>query len=108
MTRGPGARSERPVRRFSGWLPQGGALRPNEFAWRHRIVCVLLALHIPAIMVITVLTGRGPLHGLVEVSPVVVLLVAALAPLSRRTQALAASLGLVLCSALLVHLFNGT
>jgi signal transduction histidine kinase len=107
MSRAAG-RAEGPVRRFSGWLPQGGALRPNEFAWRHRIVCVLLALHIPAIMVITVLTGRGPLHGLVEVSPVVVLLVAALAPLSRRTQALAASLGLVLCSALLVHLFNGT
>jgi signal transduction histidine kinase len=107
MSRAP-TRSEEPARRFSGWLPQGAALRPSEFAWRHRIVCVLLALHIPAIMVITVLTGRGPLHGLVEVSPIAVLLGAALAPLSRRTQALAASLGLVLCSAVLVHLFNGT
>jgi signal transduction histidine kinase len=95
------------VRRIGEWLPQGRALSPPEFAWRHRIVCVLLALHLPAIMLITVLTGRGPLHGLVEVSPIAVLLAAALAPLSRRPQALAASLGLILCSAVLVHLFNG-
>ncbi|MDT7540095.1 MAG: two-component system, OmpR family, sensor kinase [Actinomycetota bacterium] len=102
------ARPEAPSRRGVGWLPQGRALSDAEFSWRHRIVCGLLAVHIPAIAVITVLRHYGPLHALVEITPVAVLLAAALAPISRRSQALAASLGLVTCSALLVHLFSGT
>lgn len=89
------------------WLPAGQALTARDFAWRHRFVCVLLTLHIPAIALITVLRGYGPVHGLVEVTPVALLLGAALAPLRRRQQALAASLGLIVCSAVLVHLFNG-
>src|SRR3954462_6847524 len=103
-----GALPEAPRRSSGGWLPQGRALSEAEFSWRHRIVCGLLAAHIPAIAVITVLRGYGPLHALVEITPVVVLLAAALGPPSRRSQELAASLGLVTCSALLVHLFNGT
>src|SRR5919112_395659 len=99
------ARPEAPQRTpRKGWLPQGRALSDVEFSWRHRIVCGLLAAHIPAIAVITVLRHYGPLHALVEITPVAVLLAAALAPISRRAQALAASLGLVTCSALLVHL----
>ena len=102
------ARPDTPPRRARGrWLPQGGALTDAEFAWRHRIVCGLLAAHLPAIAVITILRGYGPLHALAEVVPVALLLTAALAPISRRGQALAASLGLVTCSALLVHLFEG-
>jgi signal transduction histidine kinase len=89
------------------WLPRGRALTARDFAWRHRVVCVLLALHIPAIALVTVLRGYGPLHALVEVTPVAILLGVALAPLTRRAQALAASFGLVVCSAVLVHLFNG-
>src|SRR3954469_25782231 len=109
MTRDAVRSEERPARaRLAGWLPQGRALTPMDFAWRHRIVCALLALHLPAIMIVTVLTGRGPLHGLTEVTPIAALLGVALSPLSRRTQALAASLGLVLCSAVLVHLVNGS
>jgi signal transduction histidine kinase len=104
----PAVRSDAPSRRGSGWLPQGRALSDAEFSWRHRIVCGLLAVHVPAIAVITVLRHYGPLHALVEITPVAVLLAAALAPISRRSQALAASLGLVTCSALLVHLFSGT
>jgi signal transduction histidine kinase len=106
----PSARPEADGRRpgARGWLPQGRALSQAEFAWRHRIVCGLLAAHVPAIAVITVLTDRGPLHALVEVAPVAALLGLALAPIPRRSQALCASLGLVLCSAILVHLFNGS
>ncbi len=102
------ARPETRRRALRGWLPQGRALSDAEFSWRHRIVCGLLAAHIPAIAVITVLRDYGPLHALVEITPVAVLLAAALAPISRRSQALAASLGLVTCSALLVHLFSGS
>lgn len=91
------------------WLPRGRALSAQDFAWRHRIVCVLLALHLPAIALITVLHGhgQGPVAALVRVLPVAVLLGVALAPLGRRQQALAASLGLVVCSAVLVDLFSG-
>ncbi|MCW2573237.1 MAG: integral rane sensor signal transduction histidine kinase [Frankiales bacterium] len=104
------ARADGSPRRPSraAWLPQGRALSDAEFAWRHRIVCALLALHLPAIAVITVLTGRGAVHGLLEVTPIAILLLIALAPIARRSQSLAASLGLVLCSAVLVHLFNGS
>src|SRR5687767_14850076 len=84
--------------RANGWLPQGRALTESEFAWRHRTVCSLLACHLPAIVLITVLTGRGALHALFEVTPIALLLTAALAPLPRRAQALSASLGLVVCS----------
>src|SRR3954468_9523833 len=109
MTRAAARSEERgPRTRLGGWLPQGRALTPMDFAWRHGIVCTLLALHLPAIMIVTVLRGYGPLHGVTEVTPIALLLGVALAPLSRRTQALAASLGLVLCSAVLVHLFNGS
>ncbi|MDX6197054.1 MAG: two-component system, OmpR family, sensor kinase [Actinomycetota bacterium] len=102
------SRPEAPLRRAHGrWLPQGGALTDPEFSWRHRIVCGLLAAHLPAIAMITILRGYGPLHAVVEITPVALLLTTALAPLSRRVQSLAASLGLVSCSALLVHLFNG-
>jgi signal transduction histidine kinase len=90
------------------WLPQGRALSDREFSWRHRVVCILLALHLPALVLLGVLTGHRPLESLVAVLPIAVLLAVALAPLGRRQRALAASLGLVLCSAVLVHLFAGT
>ena len=89
------------------WLPQGRALSPADFAWRHRAVCALLALHIPALFVLTLTEGDGPARALLEVLPVVALVLAALAPLGRRQRALAASLGLIVCSALVVQLFDG-
>jgi signal transduction histidine kinase len=95
-------------RRLSGWLPQGRALTRGDFAWRHRIVCTLLAVHVPALFVLTLLTGRTAAHGLIEATPVVLLVGLALWPaLPRRAQALSASFGLVVCSAVLVHLYDG-
>jgi signal transduction histidine kinase len=89
------------------WLPQGRALSDGDFSWRHRVVCVLLALHLPALVLVGVLTGESPLRSVVHVLPVAGLLAVALAPLGRRQQALASSIGLVLCSAVFVHLFPG-
>jgi len=94
------------ARRLS-WLPRGRALTQRDFAWRHRVVCILLALHLPALVVLTAVRGHGPAMGLLEALPVAALLGIALAPIGRRQQALAASLGLVLCSALLVYVFDG-
>ena len=89
-----------------GWLPVGEELAPGDFRWRHRIVCWLLAAHVPAVLVLAVLRTDG-LHAGLEVVPLIAMLGAALAPLSRRLRALSASLGLFTCSALLVHLFDG-
>jgi signal transduction histidine kinase len=100
------ARAGDPQPRVS-WIPRGRALSEVDFSQRHRVVCVLLALHLPAIVLTAVLRGYGPLHGLVEITPIAVLLAAALAPVGRRPQALSASLGWVVSSAVLVHLFGG-
>src|SRR3954454_19802521 len=89
------------------WLPPGRALSEADFAWRHRVVCALLAAHVPVLLVLTLVTGHGLGAAVVEVVPVAVLLAVALAPIGRTQRALAASLGLVVCSALLVHLYDG-
>jgi len=73
------------------------------------VVCVVLALHLPAVPVLAAATGGGTAYGLPEVVPLAVLLAAALLPLrlDRRVRALSASLGLLTCSAIVVHLFDG-
>jgi signal transduction histidine kinase len=91
-----------------GWLPRGRELAAADFAWRHRVVCALLALHVPVVGGIAAVR-LGPPHGLLEVVPLLLLLAVALVPQApRRVRALATSLGLLTCSALLVHLFDGT
>lgn len=89
------------------WLPRGRALSEPDFAWRHRVVCTLLALHVPVIVVLTLVRGHGPVDAGLRVVPILVLFGVALAPLGRRAQALAASLALVVCSAVLVDLYAG-
>jgi hypothetical protein len=89
------------------WLPRGRALSRADFAWRHRVVCGLLAVHVPVLLVLAVSAGHSVGAALLEVIPVAVLLGVALAPMGRTQRALAASLGLVVCSALLVHLYDG-
>lgn len=91
----------------AGWLPRGREIADADWHWRHLVVCVLLAAHLPAVVVVASLSGRSPSFGLLEVLPLAVLLTVALLPLSRRARAMSASLGLLTCSALLVHLFDG-
>ena len=89
-----------------GWLPRGEALAEADWRWRHRVVCWLLAAHVPALALIALLTGTATdvLTVLVSLGA---LLAAACAPVPRRVRALSASLGLLTGSALLVHLFDG-
>lgn len=88
-------------------LPEGWELRSGDFAWRHRFVCLLVAAHVPVLLLVAVLRGPGLLHGIAVVAPVVVLLAGAVVPSRRRLQACAATLALLTCSAVLVHLFDG-
>jgi len=107
----------RPARRAPGrWrLPAGRELQAADFAWRHRFVCALVALHVPVLLVMGALAmgSHGAAadlrHTALELVPVLVLLgVATLAPVSRRLRACAATAALLTCSAVVVHLFEGT
>ena len=106
MTLPPHARPSAgdPVR--VGWLPRGAALPDTDWAWRHRVVCWLLAAHVPVLMVVALVLD-GPLATLQVLLPLGALLALACSPLPRRARALAASLGLLTGSALLVHLVDG-
>ena len=110
LPRVPGAPSS-PVANAVAWLPRGRELTAADFTWRHRIVLGLLAAHVPVLLLVAVLRDEGLLHGLREVAvPLVLLAVASSirsARLPRRYAAMAASAGLLICSAVLVHLFDG-
>jgi signal transduction histidine kinase len=103
----PGAPAPGGGNRVSGWLPRGLELAEPDWWWRHRVVCAVLGAHLPVILVLAATRSRGTASGLLEVALPAVLLALALLPLRRRLRALAASLGLLTCSALLVHLFAG-
>jgi len=93
--------------RRGGWrLPEGRELRPGEFAWRHRFVCLLVVAQVPALFTVAVARAHGVV-GLRDLAPVVVLLVVAVVRSRRRVQSAAATLALLTCSAVLVHLFDG-
>ena len=89
-----------------GWIPRGRELTQRDFWWRHNVVRAVLAVHLPALVLVAVLQGEGVLHGLAEALVPTLLLAVSSAPLSRRVRAMAASAGLLTCSALIVHLFD--
>jgi hypothetical protein len=107
---GPGrARSgEGLVARALAKLPKGGSLDDDAWRRRHRGIVILLWAHVPSIIVFAQLMGEGALHGLLESLPVAALAVAASERwLSRLWRTTAAAIGLLTCSAILVHLSGG-
>jgi signal transduction histidine kinase len=70
-------------------------------------MCWALALHLPAIVGYAAIQDVGVAHGLLVVIPPALLFAAATVRGTRRIRALAASLGLLCCSVVLVHLSNG-
>ncbi|MDP8992299.1 MAG: EAL domain-containing protein [Actinomycetota bacterium] len=90
------------------WLPQGKTLPDEVWAQRHQRILVLLWLHVPALVVFALFQERTLLHSLVEVLAVAVLAVASTALRThRRVSTVVAALGLLTCSAILVHLSGG-
>ena len=89
------------------FLPDGRALPEADWRGRHRVMTVVLAGHLPAIVGYALVTGASPLHALVEMTLPAVLLALALRHHDRRVQSLAVSLGLITCSAVFVHLSDG-
>ena len=101
-TRGSGAPA-----RLPSFLPTGRPLAPDAFDLRHRGLLVVLWLHAPALGAFAVLRGYGLTHALLEAALIVGCAVVATVPRSRRVRAVAVALGLVLSSAVLVHLWEG-
>ena len=87
------------------WLPHGAALPAEDWRWRHTAVCLVLAAHLPVLLVWALLTE--PREVWYVLLPLAALLAARLPGGSRALRSLAGTLGLLTCSALVVHLADG-
>ncbi len=89
-------------------LPRGRTLPPGTWARRHAGVRLLLALHVPALLAFGLLRGFDPAHVGLEVAGLGLLAVLAGSErLPRRVRATTACVGLLVASAVLVHLWDG-
>jgi diguanylate cyclase len=91
------------------WLPKGQLLPEHVLRRRHRSICTLLWLHVPALFAFGMLVGH---HSLVHVTADVGLVAlcglgASRERLRLKARVIAASFGLITCSAVLVDLWNG-
>jgi diguanylate cyclase (GGDEF)-like protein/PAS domain S-box-containing protein len=94
--------------RLRWWLPEGSLLPEDVWLRRHRGILTLLWLHVPALFLFALVRGQSVAHSIFEASTVAAFAVAAIACRSqRRTSTVMASLGLLTCSAVLVHLSGG-
>src|SRR5690242_15113564 len=93
------------IRRF---LPTGRVLEELDFSARHRLLTWILALHIPVLIAVGLITGHTVITSLSGALIVAALVGFAVLPGDRRRRALSTSLGLLTCSALLVHLTHGS
>jgi len=89
-------------------LPKGSTLPEDVWRQRHRGILVLLWLHIPVIFIVAIALGYSAAHGVVETSIIVSLAAVATATRDRRRlSTVVAAVGLLTCSAELVHLSRG-
>jgi hypothetical protein len=89
-------------------LPRGGELPADVWQHRHRGLVVLLWLHVPGIAVFGIVRDVGVQHALVEASAIAALaLTASFAP-TATMRMVAATLGLMASSGVIVHLSDGS
>jgi diguanylate cyclase (GGDEF)-like protein len=90
------------------WLPKGQLLPEHIWRRRHAAIVWLLWLHVPALIAFGLVQGQSLPHMLAEGG-----LIAAAASFARSERftmtqrVVAASFGLITCSAVLVHLWTG-
>ncbi|HEY4826611.1 MAG TPA: EAL domain-containing protein [Solirubrobacteraceae bacterium] len=90
------------------WLPKGQLLPEHVLRRRHRSIVILLWLHVPALFAFGVLMGNSVEHTAIDVSMVVLCGIgASLERFRLKARIIAASFGLVTCSAVLVDLWGG-
>lgn len=93
---------------FSRALPRGRSLPDDVWLRRHRVINVLVFLHSVGIFIFGMVGGYGFGHSLLEGGVVALMgTAAAYKPLSRNGRMAAGTLGLVMSSAILVHLSGG-
>ena len=96
------------ARRLAAQLPRGETLPPEMWDRRHRWMVGVLCAHVPALLLFALLRGFPLHHGLVDVSAPAAAAVAAMQPrFRRRGRAALVVMGLLTCSAVLVHLWGG-
>lgn len=89
-------------------LPKGRGLPEAVWIARHRSILILLWLHVPAVAIFALATGRDLVHASVEAAAVgVPALVATWSRPSQMLRSVAASFGLMTSSAVIVHLSGG-
>src|SRR5688500_11569578 len=94
--------------RASELLPAGVMLPKEAWEPRHRWIVRLLWLHVPVLAVVSVLRGHGLAHTALEVAPLIACALAARSDaLGRRSRSCFAGAGLMIASAVLVHLGGG-
>ena len=95
--------------RIARALPEGRGLDQDMWQRRHRVVVAILLLHVPGLALFGILRGYGVAHSLLEVSALAAFGIVAAQPRGgRRFRSVVASVGLMVCSALLVHMWDGT
>lgn len=92
---------------LTSWLPAGRPLDDEAWQHRHRTVVALLAAHIVGLAIYGAVRGYAVLHLGLELAGVAALAIAAARINGRTAQAVTGTLGLITCSALLVHLSGG-
>jgi methyl-accepting chemotaxis protein len=89
-------------------FPRLRGLPEEEWLPRHRAIVTILWLNVLAIMPYSLIQGYGVLHALADALPVAILAVLASMPQwSRGTRSSIAALGLVMASAVIVHIAGG-
>jgi signal transduction histidine kinase len=101
--------SRSPPKQLRRFLPRGDTLPAAVWEKRHRFLVVLLAAHALVLPIFGVAMGFSVVHSVLEggLLPGTLALAALLIPGSRKVRAGLVSLGLLTCSALLVHLSGG-
>jgi len=89
------------------YVPTGNTLDDETFRYRHRLLCWVLGIHLPALFVFGLVRGHSPGYlALGLLVPAGCLLVAEMVR-NRRLAAFHVTAGLVFCSSVLVELSDG-
>jgi diguanylate cyclase (GGDEF)-like protein len=93
---------------FIHWLPRGQFLPEHVLRRRHQGIVLLLWLHVPALFAFGLLMHHSLVHVTADVSLIALCgLGASWDRFNMRARVIAASFGLMTCSAVLVDLWNG-
>jgi signal transduction histidine kinase len=97
----------RPLATMRAYVPRGNTLDDATFRRRHRLLCWVLAAHLPGLLGFGLVQGLAPGGALAPLLVPAACLVVARAVRSRRLAAFHVTAGLVFCSSTLVQLSGG-